>query len=263
MEKSLFALGDLAFQRKELSPGRFVSAPECSRSIRRRRRPRRRGLGFQLAEAYRRLADEVQRTLLEGAVRTPEEQENYQKEHRRWLLRAADEYFELARFLDTPESAGQLRPEERIQVPFLAAICRFNLGEYETALEIYAHLAERFTLPNVSALPTAPAPPLAARYPQFRLEALAGVIRCQAALGKPEEVRQRLKELQSMLPDVEPAIREEYEKWVRQAAKPGAHEDAVSMRILRVSRRNIPAPLSEPLECQVVMDNSLPCLMSP
>ena len=219
MEKSLFALGDLAFQRKNY---RLVDS--CLRQVLKVDPPQTTAeatLGrFQLAESCRQLADEVQRTLLEGSVRTPEEVENYQKERRRWLLRAADEYLELARFLDTLESAGQLNPEVRIQVPFLAAICRFNLGEYDTALEIYAHLAERFSSP-VAATETSPAPPLVEKYPQYRLEALAGVVRCHAALGQPDKVRLRLNELQAVLalPEVEQRVRDEYEKWIRQAAK--------------------------------------------
>jgi TolA-binding protein len=217
-EKSLFALGGLAFKRKDyrtvysrLAEALHVDPPLTTPEATRAR--------VQLAESCCHLADEVQRKLAEPAPKTPEESEHFQKEHRRWLLRAADEYFELARFLEAPESAGLLEPEERIQIPFLAAICRFNLGEYDTGLDIYSHLAEQFK--------NAPMPPptdegaarIAKRYPVYRLEALAGVIRCLAALGRGEDLRKRLDELRSVLPTVDASIREEYEKWIIIAAK--------------------------------------------
>ena len=39
--------------------------------------------------------------------------------------------------LDKPEGQGLLTLEEQVQVPFLAADCLFDLGEYATALAAY------------------------------------------------------------------------------------------------------------------------------
>ena len=150
---------------------------------------------FQLAESCRLLADEAQRKVLDNTARTPEEVEHLEKDKRYWLKKAADEFFELAQFLDKPESAGQSTPEERIQVPFQAAICRFNNAEYDIALDIYTHIADTFKVPPVPAPSDLAAEALAKRYPQLRLEALAGVVRCHAAMGQPDKVRTALAEL--------------------------------------------------------------------
>ncbi len=212
-QKSLFALGGLAFRRNNyraavprLEEALHVDPPLTTAEATKAR--------FQLAESCRQLADQEQKKLLEEPAKTPEESEHIKKEHIRWLLKSADEYYELARFLDAPESAGQLTEEERIQIPFLAAICRFNLGEYDTALDIYDHLATRFVKPAPETPTT-----LAARYAQYRLEALAGVVRCHAALGRGEQVRKRLEEMRLILEGADDAVREEYDKWITSAAK--------------------------------------------
>ena len=39
--------------------------------------------------------------------------------------------------MDGPEGKGLLTLEEQVQVPFLAADCLFDLGDYDTALMAY------------------------------------------------------------------------------------------------------------------------------
>ena len=60
----------------------------------------------------------------------------------------------------------------------------YNDGEFDTALDIYDHLATGFA----KAPPEASAE-LTKRYLQHRLEALAGIIRCHAASKRGEQVR--------------------------------------------------------------------------
>ncbi len=215
--KSLFTLVGLLFQQKNyravvqrLRVALHVDQPPITKEATLAR--------FQFAESYRHLADEEQQKLLDGSAKTQVEIEHVQKEHRDSLLHAVVEYEALADFLDAPESVGHLTAEERIHVPFLSAICRFNLGDYDLALKTYERLATRFAFRPVAPEETL-AKDLAERYPQYRLEALAGVVRCLAALGKGDEMRKRLEELQSVLPQVNETIRIEYEKWIRQAAK--------------------------------------------
>jgi tetratricopeptide (TPR) repeat protein len=218
-EKALFALGGLAFQRKDYRAA-HQRLSEVVQSEQRSTTAEATKARYQLAESCRQIADQVQQTLLApGSTGSAEESEHLQKEHRKWLMRAADEYFELARFLDTKESAGQLTPEERIQIPFLAAICRFNLGEYETALDIYDHLAKVFSAREVMSPVDPAAAAVVARYPQFRLEALAGVVRCHAALGQTDKVRGRLDELRAVLQEVDEPTRAEYLRWLKQAER--------------------------------------------
>jgi hypothetical protein len=217
-ERSLFALGNLAFHRNDFR----TAASRLSGAVRADippKTPEATRARFQLAESYRQLADDAQRKLFDRTARTPEEVEHLQKEHRDWLKKAADEFLELARFLDTQESAGHLANEVRIRVPFVAAKCRFNLGEYDTALDIYAHLAEYFKVPPVPAPGDEATAALVKRYPRYRLEALAEVVRCHAALGQPDKVRLRLDELRSVLPEVDKELQGIYQDWIVTAAK--------------------------------------------
>ncbi len=122
-EQSLFALGNLAFRRNDFR----TAARRLKEAVRAdvpKTTPDGTRARFQLAESWRQLADEAQRKLLDGTARTPDEVDHLQRDHRESLKLAADEFLELARFLDKPESAGQLTIEVRIQAPFLAAICR-------------------------------------------------------------------------------------------------------------------------------------------
>jgi hypothetical protein len=102
-----------------------------------------------------------------------------------------------------------------VRVPYVQAECCFNLGEYPLALETYTRLAERFARPI-----DGPSDPLAPRYAEWRLEALGGVVRCYAALGKKEEMRKRLGEIQSLLPGVDETLRRKWEDWLRLARQP-------------------------------------------
>lgn len=65
------------------------------------------------------------------------------KLHREYLTNASNEFLDLAKLLDTPEGKGLLTLEEQVQVPFQAADCLFDLGDYDTALMAYKILAER------------------------------------------------------------------------------------------------------------------------
>jgi tetratricopeptide (TPR) repeat protein len=199
-EKSLFALGNLFFQRRnyrmvvrrlEEALGRFPANPEATRAH------------FQLAESYRMLAALENQALVTNEYKTDDAKAHAAKERDRWLRKAAQEYLDLAAFLNTPEAQGHLTPEEQVQVPLTAAECRFNLGEYNEALKIYSDLASRY----------------AGRLEA--LNALGGMVRCHAALGQQAEVRQRLDDIRRALAaQDDPAVRQQWEEWVTIASKP-------------------------------------------
>ena len=113
-----------------------------------------------------------------------------------------DEFLALAADLDGPDGKGLLTLEEQVQVPFQAADCLFDLGDYDTALTAYKTLAER--------------------YPG-RLEglnALGGMVRCYSALGDTTNMRQRLVEIDALLPKMPKQVQEQWSQWLTVARKP-------------------------------------------
>ncbi len=199
-EKSLFALGNLAYlrhdyrevvRRLEEALGQFPANPEATRAR------------YQLADSYRQLAIQAKRDELIGESPNPEYVEHLRKEHQRWLQKAADEYQELALFLEKPESAGHLTPEERAAIPFVAAECRFNLGQYAESLTVYERLIESKPAPIVV------------------LNALGGAFRCHAALGQRDKLRMRLDEIRKELAGMDESVRRQWEEWLSLATKPG------------------------------------------
>jgi tetratricopeptide (TPR) repeat protein len=210
-EWSLYAIGGLYFQQKkyqdvarnlEKALDQFPKNPDAPRAR------------LQLAESYRQLALQNSLKDLTNMSSTPEGREHYKREHRKWLTKAAEEFENLARFITTQESEGHLTKEERLQVPFTVASCRFDLGQYDKALEIYAFLAEEH------------------RGTVASLEALGGAVRCHAALGQNDLLQRRLGEIRSQLPLLpDEAMRGQWEQWLTLAAtKPApAPEPARSM----------------------------------
>lgn len=198
-ERSLFALGGIYYSQSkyqevvrilEEALGRFPANPEATRAH------------LQLAQSYRQLSAQQNLTKVENMYKAEETREHFAREHRRMLTKAAAEFTELARFLESPESAGHLTQEERIQVPFIAAECRFDLGQYEEALAIYEHLADRH------------------KGTEDALNALGGAVRCHAAMGQAGPLRQRLAEIRGQLTLLNDNVRTQWEEWLTVASKP-------------------------------------------
>ncbi len=196
-EKTLYTLGDLYFKKSNyrevvrrleeaLLP--FPNSPDAPRAR------------YQLAESYRQLAIEANAAIMAGKYKDPAALKLLRDEHRNWMTRAAHEFYQLAVFLDKPEAAGFLTAEERTLIPFQAADCRFNLGKYDEALKLYEVLVARF-----------PTPPQG-------LNALAGTVRCLAALRQFDEMRKRLDEIREVIKGLEdPQQQKEWEEWLRKA----------------------------------------------
>jgi tetratricopeptide (TPR) repeat protein len=214
-----FTLGNLKFQRRDyrmvvrrLEPvlGNFPTGPETTRAR------------YQLAESYRQLAAEENQKYLAGEYKDPETCAHFWKQYRLWLAKAADEYYELAQLLKQlgpDEARRHLQPEELLQVPFVAAECRFNLGKYEEALQLYEYLAQLYDRSE--------------KRPE-RLQALGGTVRCHAALAalarekkhfneadkQQGDVQQRLTDIRNLLNSMDGPIRQQWEAWVTTASKP-------------------------------------------
>jgi len=86
-------------------------------------------------------------------------------------------------------------------VPFLAAECKFNLGQYEDALQIYDKVSRK-----AKGLE--------------RLNALGGMIRCLSSMAKVDKVNELLAEIRTLLPtlNLEDGDRRRWDEWIRLAS---------------------------------------------
>lgn len=199
-EKTLLALGDLYYKhgnytkavqslKVALTAGRFPADPACTRAH------------YQLADSYRRLAD---KTILSAAdaAQSPEKIGQKRKEYLDYLVNATDEFEGLAKLLESPEGKNLLTPEERVQVPFLAADCHFDQGDYSGALAAYERLATRYA---------------------ERLEglnALGGMVRCYSAQEEWEKKQKVCEQMDELLPKMPQEVRKPWTEWLKTARKP-------------------------------------------
>jgi tetratricopeptide (TPR) repeat protein len=198
-EKSLFALGGLLYQRRDYRNAahwlELALEPLRTDKV----GPEHTLARYRLADSYRQVAAQENQSFLLNERMSPETRRHYQSEHRRWLQKAATKFTDLAEFLGTPEGAAHLDAEQRVQVPFVAAKCWFNLGDYNKALHLYEGLIARHA-GKVEGL-----------------DALGGAVSCHAALGQVDKVRQRLLEIRTALPAMEEMVRKPWEEWVSAA----------------------------------------------
>ncbi|MFM7151145.1 MAG: tetratricopeptide repeat protein, partial [Gemmataceae bacterium] len=199
MSQSLFALGSLLYKRRDYrrvvryledALGRFQDNPEVTKAR------------FQLADSYRQIAAQENQSYLLGETMSAETRSHFQREHRRWLQKAADEFAALDRLLETEAGKQHFNAEMRAQVPFISAKCWFNLGQYEKSLTVYEKLIDRY-LGKVEVL-----------------DALGGAVSCHAALGQVDKVKQRLLQIKTTLPKIEEPVRGPWERWLVEALKP-------------------------------------------
>ncbi len=198
-EKSLFALGSIFFQRKNyrMVVRRYEEALERFGKNNQAVRAR-----LQLAESYRQLANQEQQNFILGEKTTSETKNHYQAEHQKWLQKSADTYQDLEQLADSPLGITQLSEDERLLIPLLAAECKFNMGQYEAAMLVYAKFSVK------------------TKGKKEMLHALGGLVRCHSALGQFELVQQRLNELKAQLNDMDETVRKEWEPWLAIASKP-------------------------------------------
>jgi tetratricopeptide (TPR) repeat protein len=197
-EKSLFTLGALLWNRGnfrgvvqnlEVALGRFPANPEATRAR------------FQLADAYRQLANQSHQSYLIRENMSPDAREHYSQQHQVYLKKAAEQFQELEEFLQTPQAQGHLTPEEQTTVPFIYADCLFNLGRYDEALDMFNRLAGRF------------------RGQPAAVFALEGAARVYAAKRDFANMRQRLDDIRKALPGLSDKDRQTWEKWLADCGK--------------------------------------------
>ena len=206
-EMSLYALGDLLYrrgnyrlvvQRLGAAVKHFPANPEATRAH------------YQLADSYRQLADQTHLDAkLDGddANKGEETRQHALDEHLVNLTNAKDEFQKLADLLDQPEGQGLLKMEEQVQVPFHYADCLFDLGEYANALQAYQTLAGRYDGRLES------------------LNALSGMVRCNAALGDGGKMQATIAQMETLLPKMPAAAREQWSQWLTVVRKPVAADE--------------------------------------
>ncbi len=205
-EMSLYALGDLLYkrgnyrqvvQRLGAAVKHFPANAEATRAH------------YQLADSYRQLADQTHLDAkLDGddANKGEETRQHALDEHLVNLTNAKDEFQKLAELLDQPEGQGLLKMEDQVQVPFHYADCLFALGDYPNALQAYQTLATRYTGRLES------------------LNALSGIVRCDAALGDNKKMQATIADMEALLPKMPSAAREQWSHWLTVVRKPAADE---------------------------------------
>jgi tetratricopeptide (TPR) repeat protein len=206
--ESLFAVSNLLYQKREYirvvhyledllgrakdSP-KYRDSPDLTRSR------------FQLADAYRQIAARELMGLIADSPISKEAKEHRESQQRLYLQRAAEEFIALNAFLETPAGEPHLTKEQRVQVPFNAAKCLFNLGKYKEALEVYDKLAQKHANKVEG------------------LDALGGAVQCHAAMLQEDEIRQRLLQIEQGIEQVEkadPKVGEVWRDWVKRAREP-------------------------------------------
>jgi tetratricopeptide (TPR) repeat protein len=204
LAQSLFALGDLLYQRHDYrrvsmyledALGRFKDStqfkdnPEVTRAR------------FQLADSYRQIADHENQAFLLNENTSLEWRMHVQKQIKSWLLKAAEEFSSLEAYLTTEAGKDQLTPQQRTLVPFITAKCWFALGEYDKALSIYERLIKRYPTQVEG------------------LDALGGAVQCHAGKGEIGILRQRLIQIKGMLPSMPEEVRKAWEPWWAECVK--------------------------------------------
>jgi tetratricopeptide (TPR) repeat protein len=210
-EKSLFALGALlhkrgnyrmVVRRLEEALGRFAAEAGPHGGV--TANPEYTRARYQLADSYCQLANQVTQSLFVDRTLAAATRQHFEEEKRGWLEKALRELDRLVADLGRPQMQGHLSGEQCRQLPFTAARCCFNLGDYEGALRRYKQLSDRYQGEPAG------------------LDALAGEVNCYAGMRMVEKVRERLGAVAravTQTPGLDAADRAAWLKWVQDATR--------------------------------------------
>jgi tetratricopeptide (TPR) repeat protein len=158
---------------------------------------------LELARRYERLAQAVGLEGIERGTGIDEATRNrYEREQRHWQERAEAEYRDLNEYLKGKDAANLFSSEERRQIRFGAAQLAFGLGKYDSALRTYRDIAEAST------------------DREEKLKALGGMLRCQAVLGRPDDIRLTVAKIRPVLKELDDEKRQQWEEWLLFATRP-------------------------------------------
>lgn len=159
---------------------------------------------FQLADSYRQLAAQSTVNRYMEVKMSTDAHDHYMEVNRRYLGRAAEEFEKLEDVLKDAALAALLTNKQRLEIPFIVAQCRSNLGEYEKALQKYDELAKKW-----------------GNRPEG-LFALGGTAECYGRMGDLKQIRERAEQIRTMLPTTEglsEADRQKWLEWLTQISK--------------------------------------------
>lgn len=197
-EKSLYALGKIAYQRRD-----YRAVVQClEEALQAHAGPDQARARYQLADSYRQLATEAKRDEMLGDSPNPEYKKHLAENYKHNLEKAAEEYQELMDLLEKPDQAGSLTPAERAVIPFTAADCLYNLGQYPEALALYEKLIE------------------AKSSDKAVLSALGYAARCHSAMGQQDKFRQRLEDIHKALAGQDESVRQQWDEWLSLVSRP-------------------------------------------
>lgn len=208
-KKSLFTLATLMYQRSNHHQAavRLQEAldryPSDPRAVEAR---------YQLAECYRQLSTEENQKQSAKNL-TAAAQTHYREQYRHWLKQSAANYQKLTDDLSARQAVAPLPVGEETllrQADFALAECRFDLGQYEEALQLYQTLAARY------------------RRQVEELIALRQIWRYYWVQRKPDKARDTVKQVQAALQGINdktfashPAkqTRQDWLQWLEWAGK--------------------------------------------
>jgi len=156
---------------------------------------------FQLADSLRRIGCDNESILLTGGDMSPEAWRREPEERRRALQQAAAEFASLDAFLASPVGRDHLTAKQRMDVLVFTAKCWYLLGEYDKALAIYERMIDRYPNQVVT------------------IDALGGAVQCHAARGQIERIKERLAQIQEVLPKMPEETRKAWEPWYTECIK--------------------------------------------
>jgi tetratricopeptide (TPR) repeat protein len=180
-ETTLFALAGLLYQRGKYLPAvqAFEEALEHFPT-----NPAATEARFKLAVCCRQLAARENERVQHNVRSAPDARVHYEAQYHTWLGKAADNYQKLSDVLTTrPGQAPRKEQEEKLlrHAAYAAAECRFDLGQYEAAADLFEAFADQFPQ-HVEAL-----------------NALDRIMRCQISQKQLNKAQATLDRIESTL----------------------------------------------------------------
>jgi hypothetical protein len=152
---------------------------------------------YQLADSYRQIASNNQINHSARSEKISLDVENHHREvNRHSWTRAAEEFTKLEEIIQDSALASLLSLKQQVEIPFFAAECYFNLGEYEKALHEYERLAEKWGRR------------------QHALRAMGETIKCFAAMKDYKQIQQRADSIRGMLATTEGLTDADRQRWI-------------------------------------------------
>ncbi len=158
-----------------------------------RNRPEVTTARFQFADSLRHIGCDDESIMPAGAEMSAETRTRQQEERRRALEQAAEEFAALDTFLASKASRDHLTAKQRMDVPVITAKCWFLLENFDKALAIYERMIDRYPNQIVA------------------LDALGGAVQCHAMRGQIDRIKERLAQIQEVLPKMPEEVRKTWE----------------------------------------------------